>query len=213
MQPTISNCDRQVTSVCAGNFMWQPPQTPCWMPTTTLSPLLLYKPFIPQARHFLHRRRQFRAAALQFGEFLLQIGLALIQFRDLIFSLFLRRVVLLGCAGNLPLRRLALFHQNNLLILDFDDGLLAQLDFMGERAILLVLARLQLLIGVSLDLRFLLLDIEFEPFAVGLDLFAAKFGGVQLRLRRRGLGAEGFTFRPDMFQLLFDAADLPVAFL
>jgi hypothetical protein len=51
----------------------------------------------------------------------------------------------------------------------------------GERAVFLVLARLQLLVGVFLDLRFLRLDIEFQPFAVGFGLFDAVFGGFELR--------------------------------
>jgi hypothetical protein len=59
-----------------------------------------------------------------------------------------------------------------------------------ERAVFLVLARQKLLVGVFLNLRFFSFDVEFEPFAVGLDLFDAGFGGFELRLGGRGFGAE-----------------------
>ena len=49
---------------------------------------------------------------------------------------------------------------------------------------------------------FFRLDVEFEPFAVGFDLFDAIFGGVELRLGGGGLGAEGFAFRADVGQFL-----------
>ena len=42
-QAATSWADLQVTSDWAGSFMWQPPQTPWLMPTTTLSPLFLSK--------------------------------------------------------------------------------------------------------------------------------------------------------------------------
>ena len=40
-QVTMSDCDWQLTRICAGNFMCQPPQELCSTPTTTFSPLLL----------------------------------------------------------------------------------------------------------------------------------------------------------------------------
>lgn len=40
-QVTSSAAARQWVTICAGSFMWQPPQALCSMPTTTCSPLLL----------------------------------------------------------------------------------------------------------------------------------------------------------------------------
>ena len=105
-------------------------------------------------------------------------------------------------AGDFLLRRLGLLHQLDFLVLDFGDVGLARVNFVGQRAVFLVLARLQLLVGVFLDLRFLRFDVEFEPFAVGLDLFDAVFGGFELRLGGGGPGAEGFAFRADVGEFL-----------
>ena len=56
--------------------------------------------------------------------------------------------------GDLLLRGLGLLHQLNFLILDFGDVGLAGVNFVGEGAIFLVLARLQLLVGVFFNLVF-----------------------------------------------------------
>jgi hypothetical protein len=39
------------------------------------------------------------------------------------------------------------------------------------------------------------------------------FGGLELRLRRGGPGAEGFAFWRDVGEFLLDAKDFPVAIL
>ena len=80
------------------------------------------------------------------------------------------------------MRGLGLLHQLNFLILDFCDFLFAVVNFVGERAVFLVLAGLQLLVGVFFNLRFFRLDIEFELFAFGLDVLDAALGGFELRL-------------------------------
>src|ERR1700690_781573 len=111
------------------------------------------------------------------------------------------------------LRRLRLFHQDNLLVLDFGDVGLARFNFVGEGAVFLVLARLQLLVGVFLDLRFFGVDVEFQPFAVGFGLADAIFGGFELGLGGGGAGAEGFAFGVDVRQLGLHAMQFPVAVL
>ena len=108
---------------------------------------------------------------------------------------------------------LGLFHQNDFLILNLRDVGLARFDFVGERAVFLVFARLKLLVGVFLDLLFLHPNVEFEPFAVGLDLFDAGLGGFELRLGGRRFGAEGFAFRADVSEFLLNAVNFAVAVL
>src|ERR1035438_5702428 len=163
--------------------------------------LALEQPFVALTHGFVHRGGQLGPASLQFGEFLLQILLALAELRDLAFRHFFYFVGFARQAAGLLLHLLGLFHQNDFLILNLRDVGLARFDFVGERAILLVLARQKLLVGVFLDLRFFPFNVEFELFAVGLDLFDAGPGGFELRLGGRGFGAEGFAFRSAYFSI------------
>ena len=133
--------------------------------------------------------------------------------RDLVVHQFFRGVGLGGGADDFFLRGLGLFHQDDFRVLDFDDRRPCHFDFVGERPVFLILARLQLLVGVFFDLRFFGLDFEFALLAFGLDLLDAAFGGFQLALGGGGAGAERFAFRADVGQFLGDAEDFPVAIL
>src|SRR5208283_5959636 len=90
---------------------------------------------------------------------------------------------------------------------------LARVNLVGQRAVFLVLARLQLLVGVAFDLLLLRFDIEFEPFAVGLDLSGARLEGFELALGGGGLGAKTFAFGAEMGEFSLHATNFLVAVL
>ena len=175
--------------------------------------LALEQPFIALAHGWVHRDGQLGPAALQFGEFLLQILLALVKLRDLAFRQFFCFVGLAQKTDGLFLRGLGLFHKNNFLVLDLRDVSLARVNLVRQRAVFLVLARQQLLVGVFLDLLFPGLHIEFQPFAVGFDLSDAGSGGFKLRLSGRGFGLVGVAFGTDLGEFLLNAVDSAVAVL
>ena len=147
------------------------------------------------------------------GEFLLEIFLALAQLGDLLVDQFLGLVRLGVARGDFLLRDFGLFHQNDFRVLDLEDDFLGHLDLVGERLVFLVLARLQLLVGVFLDLRFLGLNFQVALLAFGFDLLDAIFGGVELDLGGGGPAAQGFAFRPDLGEFLLHAVNFAVAIL
>ena len=60
-------------------------------------------------------------------------------------------------------------------------------NFVGQRAVFLVLARLELLERVFFDQLFLGLDFKFEFLAAGFYLFDFVFGALQTALRARSV--------------------------
>ena len=154
MQGTISFCALQVTSICAGNFMWQPPQTPWLHAHHHIVALALQQPFVTVARHLIHRRGQFRRGRFAIppvpSSNFLRAGPVVRPGPPPVFSLRSPP----GWRGSLPFAPPRACSINSIsLVLDFDDVRLAMVDFVRQRAIFLVLARLQLLVGVFLDLR------------------------------------------------------------
>ena len=145
--------------------------------------LALEQPFVARARRFVHRGRQFRAAASAIRRApssnfpragpVARSGSSTSFFASLASAV--ARATSFCAASACSIKTIS---WSSILVM----SALHSVDFVGERAVFLVLARLQLLVGVFLDLRFLRLDVEFEPFAVGLDLFDAVFGGVELAL-------------------------------
>jgi len=122
-------------------------------------PLVLHEPFITCPHALIHSGTQLLPVALQRGEFLLKVRFPLAHLGHLSIGELFGFIRLARQPDNFLLRRLGLLHQTNLLILDAIDIRLARVDLMGQGAILFVLARLQLLIGVFLDLRFLRLHV------------------------------------------------------
>ena len=112
------------------------------------------------------------------------------------------RAVIGGLRGaeDLLLRRLGLLHQLDLLVFDLEDVRLARLDFVGQRAVFLVLPGLELLVGIADDQLLLGFDLQFQVFAVGLDLLDAQLGMLQRRLGGGGLGLERLPLRFDVGQ-------------
>ena len=111
------------------------------------------------------------------------------------------------------LRRLRLFHQLDFLVLDLEDRCLARVDFVGQRAVFLVLAGLELLVGVPDDHLLLGLDFQLQVFAGGFDLLDPQLGILQLGLRGGGLGLERLPLRLDARQFALLPANLLVAVL
>jgi len=77
---------------------------------------------------------------------------------------------------------------DNLRVLDLKNHVLGHLDFMRERLVFLVFARLQLLVEIFLDLRLLGLDFQIALLAVGFDLPHARLRGLERALRGGGPG-------------------------
>ena len=90
--------------------------------------LALEQPLIALAHGLVHRGGQLGPASLQFGKFLLQILLALVELRDLAFRQFSCFVGLTQKPDSLLLRGLGLFHQGDFLVLNLRDVGLARVN-------------------------------------------------------------------------------------
>jgi len=145
------------------------------------------QPVVAETNAFLHGGRQFFTPGLQLGQVFLEIHLALVDQGDLVIHEFFGGRGRLGGIDDFALGHLGLFHQADFHILDFEDGLFGHFDLVGQSFVFLVLAGLELLVGVLFDLRFFGFDVQFEAFPLGFDLFDAEFGRVKL-----GLGGGGF---------------------
>ncbi len=106
-----------------------------------------------------------------------------------------------------------LFHEFELLVLEFDDGFLAGFDFVAEGAVFLVFAGLELLDGVAFDQLFFALDFEFEFAAVGFELHGPLAGGFEGGLGALGFGLEEGALWRDAAQFSLEPLDSAVAFL
>ena len=175
--------------------------------------LALEQALVAVPRRFVYGGRQLRAASRQFRKIFLQIFFALVQLADLVVHELLRGGGLDGGAGHFLLRRLGLFHQNNFGVLNLKDDFLGHLDFVGERLIFFILARLQLLVEVLLNLRLFAFDFEVALFAFRFDLFYAQLRRFERGLGAGGLGLERFAFGADVGQFLGDTVQFPVAIL
>ena len=111
------------------------------------------------------------------------------------------------------MRRFGLFHQLDFLVLDLEDRRLAGVDFVGERAVFLILPGLELLVGIPGDHLLFAVDFQLEIFAGRFDLFDTEFGILQLGLDRGGFGLECLPLRLDAGQLALLPADFLVAVL
>jgi serine protease Do len=121
-----------------------------------------------------------------------------------------------GCLGgplDFLLRHFGLLHELNLAVFNFENVFLAHFNFMGESAILFVLAGLELLVGVFRNELLLGFDLEFEIFTFRLELLDTGF-----RCFEPGLGTgrailEHLTLRFDMGEFALDTPDLTIAIL
>ena len=174
---------------------------------------VLHEPIITRTRRIIDRPGQFRAVGQKFSKFFLQIAFAGVQRTELLIDECFGFSQGLGCPGDLFLAGLSLFHERNFLVFDFENGLLAQVNFMRQRAVFLVLASLKLLIGVLGNEIFLGLDFQFQFLAAGFNASGLVPGSFQRRLRMSGLGLEGLPFGFNVPQLSLHAPNLAVAVL
>src|SRR5207247_10456413 len=89
---------------------------------------LFEKPLVARARRILHRRRQLASVGLQFLLLALKTLLPCCQVRQAALKSSLQLGRGLAKGGNLPLRRLSLFHQLQLLIFQPRDPLFANVN-------------------------------------------------------------------------------------
>ena len=175
--------------------------------------LALDQPLITHARAFFHGGSELLAIAQQACEFFLEILFPFAQFRHQIIGVFLGFISLLSEPHDVFLRRFRLLHQSDFLILDLGDVRLAGVNFVGKGLVFLVLARLQLLVGVLGDLGLFGFHVEFEPFPVGFDLPHPLLARLQIGLRARSLVLEGLPFGFDVSEFRLQPADFTVAIL
>src|ERR1017187_4424493 len=171
-----------------------------------------HRPVVAAARAFVPRRSQFLAVGLQLGQFLLQVLFPPAELRDLL--VHEGACVLGGLRGpeDFLLRRLRLLHKLDFPVLDLEDRRLAGIDFVRQRAVFLVLSRLELLIAVADNHLLLALDFQFQVFPGGFDLLDAELGILKFGLGGSCLGLERLTLRLDAGQLplLLPDSSVPV---
>ena len=174
---------------------------------------LLEQSFVLRTGDFVHGFGQVVAVGLQFGKFFLEIALSRAHVGEAAVEDLFGFIGGLGGGGNLFLCRFDLFHQLELPVVELDDGFLAHLDLVGQRAVFLVLFRLELLDGILVDELFLGLDVQLQFLALGFDLFGFVFRGLQRAQAGGQLGLEFRPLRADAGEFVLHFQKLSVAIL
>ncbi len=175
--------------------------------------LVFEETLVTRAGGFVHGRQKICALGLEFREVLLQVLAALGEVGELAVGVLAGLGGGLVGGGDVLLRGLGLFHELELLVVEFYDGFLAAVNFMGQRAVFLVLLRLKLLQRVFFNLRLLGFDFQFQLLAVGLDMLHAVLGGIQSGLGTGGAGTDHLALRRNAGELALHLEDVAVAIL
>jgi hypothetical protein len=150
---------------------------------------------------------------LEFGQFLLQGILPDLEGGELFgrgfgdFGMGLDRLADLGPGG------LGLFHELELAVFQVADGFFAGLDFVGEGAVFLVFAGLELLDGIFVDLLFFGFGFQLEFASFGFDFFEVGPGSIEGGLGLADTMLDGPAFRVDVVEFGLDPENFAVAIL
>ena len=158
-------------------------------------------------------RGQFAAVGFKRGQFLLQIRFPFGKLLNLVLEEFLRFIGRLGRPADFLVSGLALLHDFDFPVFDFKNRLFAGFDFVSQGAIFLVLAGLELLVGVAFDLLLPGFDFQFQRFSARFKFLDLVLGGVELSLRPGSPGLEHLTLRLNPGEFPLQLSDLPVPVL
>ncbi len=176
-------------------------------------PLVLEQSFITRAGGFIHRHQEFFAVGFQFRQFLFQILLAFGQIRNLDVHALARLPGGLVCRRHFLLGQFRLLHPFDLLVVELHNRLFALFNLVGQGAVLVIFLGLKLLQGILLNQPLLCLDLQFQLFAFGFNMFAAVFRGIQAGLRSSRPRNERLALRFHVGQLILYPDDVAVAVL
>ncbi len=173
----------------------------------------LQQPFVESQGAVFDSLGEFAAVGFELIEFGLELLFEIVHLADLGVDVGLDFGGLLLGVFDDDSDFLSLFHEVELFVLQFADGLFAILDLISESLVFLVLLGLQLLLGILGDLIVLGGDLVFEVLALGFDLVGLGLGVVENGLALGHFGAHGGALGFHGVQFRLGLVDLLVAFL